>query len=59
MVCSRCKMLVKDELIKFGVQPTSVELGEVEIKEELNTEEKNQLNKILQSLGFELIDDKK
>lgn len=59
MVCSRCKMVVKDELIKFGVHPTSVELGEIEIKEELNNEKKNQLNKILQPFGFELIDDKK
>ncbi|MEO6329082.1 MAG: AraC family transcriptional regulator, partial [Ginsengibacter sp.] len=59
MVCSRCKMVVKDELIKFGVLPTVVELGEVEITEELNNQKKNQLNKILQSYGFELIDDRK
>ncbi len=59
MVCSRCKMVVKDELIKFGIHPTSIELGEVEIEEELNSEKKNHLNKILQSFGFELIDDKK
>lgn len=52
-------MVVKDELIKFGVHPTSVELGEVEISEELNAQKKNQLDKILQSFGFELIDDKK
>ncbi|MDQ6757043.1 MAG: AraC family transcriptional regulator [Bacteroidota bacterium] len=59
MVCNRCKMVVKDELIKFGAHPTSIELGEVEIKEELNSVKKNQLNNILQTLGFELIDDKK
>ena len=59
MVCSRCKMVVKDELIKFGLHPTSVELGEVEIKEELTDSQKNELNIILQSFGFELIDDKK
>ncbi len=52
-------MVVKDELIKFGVYPTSVELGEIEIKEELNNEKKTHLNKVLQSFGFELIDDKK
>ena len=46
MVCSRCKMVVKDELLKFGVHPNSVELGEVEITEELNSQKKNQLNKI-------------
>ncbi|MEO6453283.1 MAG: AraC family transcriptional regulator [Ginsengibacter sp.] len=59
MVCSRCKMVVNNELIKFGIQPKSVELGEVEITEELNSQKKNELNKILQSFGFELIDDKK
>ena len=59
MVCGRCKMVVKDELIKFGLHPNSIELGEVEVEEELNNENKNQLNIILQSFGFELIDDKK
>ena len=59
MVCSRCKMVVKDELIKFGLHPKSIELGEVEIIEELNAQKKDHLNKILQSFGFELIDDKK
>ena len=52
-------MVVKDELIKFGVYPKSVELGEVEITEELNSKKKDELNKVLQSFGFDLIDDKK
>ena len=59
MVCNRCKMVVKDELIKFGLHPKSVELGEIVIQEELDTKKKDQLNKILQPFGFELIDDKK
>ena len=59
MVCSRCKMVVKDELIKFGLHPLQLELGEVQIAEELNKVQKVQLNSILQSFGFELIDDKK
>lgn len=52
-------MVVKDELIEFGLHPHSVELGEVEIEEELYIPQKNQLNAILISFGFELIDDKK
>jgi len=52
-------MVVKDELIKLGLHPKSVELGEVEIIEELNSQKKSQLNKVLESYGFELIDDKK
>jgi AraC-like DNA-binding protein len=59
MVCSRCKMVVKNELIEFGLHPKSIELGEVEIGEDLSHEEKNQLDVLLQSFGFELIDDKK
>ena len=59
MVCSRCKMVVKDQLIKFGVNPITVELGEVEIAEELNSELKEFLNKQIQLFGFFLIDDKK
>ena len=59
MVCSRCKMVVKDELIKFGLHPASVELGEVIISEELNAEQKKKLNQLLISFGFALIDDKK
>lgn len=59
MVCSRCKMIVRDELIKSGLHPTSVELGEVEISEELNGERKDKLNMALRSFGFELIDDRK
>lgn len=59
MVCNRCKMAVRDELIKFGLHPTSIELGEVEITEELTSEKKTLLNSELQSLGFEIIDDRK
>jgi len=59
MVCSRCKMVVKSELMKFGLHPLSVELGEVEISEELNEQRKKELNHLLQSFGFSLMDDKK
>ncbi len=59
MVCNRCKMVINNELLKFGLHPTSVELGEVEIAEELNMEKKTQLNKLIRSFGFELIDDKR
>lgn len=59
MVCSRCKMVVKSELIKFGLHPSAVELGEATVKEELNDKQKKQLDKILISFGFALLDDKK
>lgn len=59
MVCSRCKMVVKSEIEKGGLQPVVIELGEVEIKETLTSKQLQQLNTSLKALGFELIDDKK
>ncbi|MES1224984.1 MAG: AraC family transcriptional regulator [Bacteroidota bacterium] len=60
MVCSRCKMVVESELIKFGLHPLVVNLGEVDIEEtELDSKQKSQLNGKLMSFGFEIIDDKK
>lgn len=59
MVCNRCKMVVKDELIKFGLHPVYVELGEAEIMEDVNAAQKKLLHQNLLPLGFELIDDKK
>ena len=59
MVCSRCKMLVKAELEKAGLNPLKVELGEVEIESEPTDEVLEQLNASLQKLGFEIIDDRK
>lgn len=59
MVCNRCKMVVKSELEKFGLHPVSVELGEVEIIEELTEQKKAQLNEQLLSFGFALMNDKK
>lgn len=59
MVCSRCKMAVKAQLENQGLHTLSVNLGEVEIEEELPKEELRQLDTTLRTLGFELIDDKK
>lgn len=59
MVCNRCIMVVESELRKMGIEPVSVELGEVTLREKLNTEKKEELGKVLDSLGFALIDDKK
>lgn len=59
MVCSRCKMVVKSELEKFGLHTLSVDLGEVVVDKELNGTQKEELNRILLPFGFALIDDKK
>ena len=59
MVCSRCIMAVESELQKFGLHPISVELGIVEISENLDKEQEQNLNERIKVLGFEIIDDKK
>lgn len=59
MVCSRCKMVVKSELEKLGLQTISVELGEVELQNEITESQKEVLLQNLHSLGFDLLDDKK
>lgn len=59
MVCNRCIMVVENELIKLGLRPLSVSLGEVILDKELNSDEKDAVSTKLESLGFELIDDKK
>lgn len=59
MVCDRCKMAVEKELMRFGLHPVSVQLGEVIITENLDDDRKSQINQSLVPLGFELIDDRK
>ena len=59
MVCSRCKMVVKNQFEYIGLQPISVELGEVEIKQTPSASEMTQLNTALKALGFEIMDDRK
>jgi AraC-like DNA-binding protein len=59
MVCGRCKMVVKSEFDKLGLQTISVELGEVELQETITEDQKEILLQNLQTLGFDLIDDKK
>jgi AraC-like DNA-binding protein len=59
MVCQRCKIAVKSELEKLGLNPISVELGEIEISDKSIAPIKNELRQRLEAIGFFLIDDKK
>ena len=59
MVCNRCIMVVQNELEKLGLEVRHITLGEVTINEELSYEQKELVDKSLELLGFELIDDKK
>jgi len=52
-------MVVKSELDKIGLHYSSVELGEVRIKEDLTPAQRDQLKIALLKSGLELMDDKK
>ncbi len=59
MVSLRCIMMVKDELKTLGLQYTSVELGTVDIMEDITQEQHDQLKINLLKSGLELLDDKR
>jgi YesN/AraC family two-component response regulator len=59
MVCNRCKMVVKSEFQKLGLNPLTVELGEVELVNAPTKHEMETLGSVLPPLGFALIDNKK
>ena len=52
-------MIVRSELEKMGLHPLVVELGEVQITEELTPALLVDLEAVLQKFGFELMEDKK
>jgi AraC-like DNA-binding protein len=59
MVSNRCKMAVKEELKKLGLHFIVVDLGEVEIMENISAEQRQELKTALLSSGLELMDDKR
>jgi YesN/AraC family two-component response regulator len=59
MVCIRCKMVVKSELEKLGLRYVVVELGEVELLEEMTAEQHDAFKTAIFRSGLELLDDKK
>jgi len=59
MVSLRCRMLVKEELKKLGLNNVIVDLGMVEILEDISEEQRAQLNKNLLKSGLELLENKK
>lgn len=59
MVSSRCKLVVKNELERLGIQCATVDLGIIETLTELSTEELDILRTNLSKSGLELLEDKK
>ena len=59
MVSIRCKMIVKAELESLGLHHGIVDLGEVEVIENMTNLQLDQLKTALLRSGLELMDDKK
>lgn len=59
MVSLRCKMLVKEELAKLNLRFVVVDLGMVEVLEDISIENREQLRINLLKSGLELLEDKK
>lgn len=59
MVSLRCKMMVKEELDKLGVDYVALDLGMVELAHGLSEEQRHEFRENLLRSGLELLDDKK
>jgi AraC-like DNA-binding protein len=59
MVSLRCRMVVKDELKKLQIEFVNIDLGVVEISENITPYQREQLKVNLLFWGLELMDDKK
>lgn len=59
MVSNRCKMAVKEALKNLGLHYVIVNLGEIEILEQLSKSQREQLKTALQKSGLELMEGKK
>ena len=59
MVSLRCKILLKEELIKLGYHVISIDLGVAEVLGNISLEDREQLKSTLLTSGLEIIDDKK
>jgi AraC-like DNA-binding protein len=59
MVSLRCKMMVKEELKKLGLEYVFVDLGTIEVLEDITELQREQLKENLLRSGLELLDDKR
>jgi AraC-like DNA-binding protein len=59
MVSLRCRMVVQQEFQKLGLRYNSIDLGKVEIPEEITGDQRERLKANLLEWGLELMEDKK
>jgi hypothetical protein len=58
MACESCKVVVKEVLKELEIPTVKVELGEIETKEDISDDQKNELNKKIKKAGLELLEKK-
>lgn len=59
MVSSRCKTFVEDELKKLELYNITVELGRVELRDNISKDKLQLLNTSLKNAGLEIVEDKR
>ncbi|MDZ7775126.1 MAG: hypothetical protein U5L09_05665 [Bacteroidales bacterium] len=59
MVSLRCKLMVKEELRKLEINYAKIDLGVVELLENITPQQHDQLKENLQKSGLDLLDDKR
>ncbi|MEQ8237925.1 MAG: AraC family transcriptional regulator [Cyclobacteriaceae bacterium] len=59
MVSLRCKLIVRDELMKLGLKYIVIDLGMVEVLEDITKAQHDALKVNLLASGLELLDDKR
>jgi AraC-like DNA-binding protein len=57
MVSLRCKLKVKDELASMGINPRAIDLGVIDLLEDISEGQRKQLQINLLKSGLELLDD--
>jgi AraC family transcriptional regulator len=59
MVCNRCIIAVRQELLNNGIAPISIDLGVVRLTDEIDQNLRDKLARDLKASGFELLEDAK
>ncbi|MGL5889553.1 MAG: AraC family transcriptional regulator, partial [Bacteroidia bacterium] len=59
MVSLRCKMMVQQELEKLGIPFSVLDLGKVDLPDNVSSDQLHQLKKNLMRSGLEMLDDRK
>ena len=57
MVCNRCIQVVKEELLRLGIEVQDVQLGEVRLTQPVSVDKMNEIREVFTLRGFEILED--